>query len=318
MRQARAVARRARVVGRRRDLVLGATLGRARVRLLLLGDGHERPRRVEHRGRARSASLRCMHDVVIRPMREEDVVDADRVCLDVLYTTFAGEEEAVRGGAPARAHPPSARAPIPAAAGWPSTTAASQGVGLALIREGVWGFSLFGVAAGAAGPRRRPRAVRALLGVRRRRRAGISSSARPTRRRWASTRTPGCRSAPAWRRRGSPTSRARPTSTASSTPARRASRWPTPSAASCAAPGHGRDLPVPMAHGARLLVFEDRAFALARGSNLILLGARDEQAAQRDAVGACFVSAPARAPRSTSTSSPPGRTGRCRCAWTRA
>ena len=33
--------------------------------------------------------------------------------------------------------------------------------------------------------------------------------------------------------------------------------------------GHGRDLPVPMAHGARLLVFEDRAFALARGSNLI-------------------------------------------------
>ena len=31
--------------------------------------------------------------------------------------------------------------------------------------------------------------------------------------------------------------------------------------------GHGRDLPVPMAHGARLLVFEDRAFALARGSN---------------------------------------------------
>ena len=28
--------------------------------------------------------------------------------------------------------------------------------------------------------------------------------------------------------------------------------------------GHGRDLPVPMAHGARLLVFEDRAFAVAR------------------------------------------------------
>ena len=44
--------------------------------------------------------------------------------------------------------------------------------------------------------------------------------------------------------------------------------------------GHGRDLPVPMAHGARLLVFEDRAFALVRGSNLIVLGARDEQAAQ--------------------------------------
>jgi hypothetical protein len=35
-----------------------------------------------------------------------------------------------------------------------------------------------------------------------------------------------------------------------------------------------------MAHGARLLVFEDRAFAVARGSNLIMLGARDVPAAQ--------------------------------------
>ena len=55
MRKARAVARRARVVGRRRDLVLGAALGRARVRLLLLGDGHGRPRRVEHRRGRRPA-----------------------------------------------------------------------------------------------------------------------------------------------------------------------------------------------------------------------------------------------------------------------
>jgi hypothetical protein len=55
--------------------------------------------------------------------------------------------------------------------------------------------------------------------------------------------------------------------------------------------GHGRDLPVPMAHGARLLVFEDRAFALARESQIILLGARDEQAAQR-ILWALFVSGP--------------------------
>ncbi|MGZ8635257.1 MAG: FAD-linked oxidase C-terminal domain-containing protein, partial [Solirubrobacteraceae bacterium] len=55
--------------------------------------------------------------------------------------------------------------------------------------------------------------------------------------------------------------------------------------------GHGRDLPVPMAHGARLLVFEDRAFALARESQIILLGARDEQAAQR-MLWALFVSGP--------------------------
>ena len=49
MRQSRTVARRARVVGRRRDLVLGATLRRAGVRLLLLRDGHERRHRVAAR-----------------------------------------------------------------------------------------------------------------------------------------------------------------------------------------------------------------------------------------------------------------------------
>ena len=37
-----------------------------------------------------------MPDVDIRPMRDEDVVDADRVCAEVLYTSFDGEHEAVR------------------------------------------------------------------------------------------------------------------------------------------------------------------------------------------------------------------------------
>ena len=45
--------------------------------------------------------------------------------------------------------------------------------------------------------------------------------------------------------------------------------------------GHGRDLPVPLAHGARLLVFEDRAFAVARAGEVMLLAARDEAAAAR-------------------------------------
>jgi hypothetical protein len=54
--------------------------------------------------------------------------------------------------------------------------------------------------------------------------------------------------------------------------------------------GHGRDLPVPMAHGARLLLFEDRAFALARGGTVVLLAARDEEAAQR-VLWALFVAA---------------------------
>jgi hypothetical protein len=44
--------------------------------------------------------------------------------------------------------------------------------------------------------------------------------------------------------------------------------------------GHGRDLAVPLAHGARLLVYEERAFGLARGGQVSLLAARDEEAAQ--------------------------------------
>ena len=86
-----------------------------------------------------------MHDVVIRPMREEDVVGADRVCLDVLYTTFSGEDEAVRA---ARQH---ARIrhlleTDPGGSWVAEHDGRVAGVGLALIREGVWGFSLFGVA----------------------------------------------------------------------------------------------------------------------------------------------------------------------------
>jgi hypothetical protein len=50
--------------------------------------------------------------------------------------------------------------------------------------------------------------------------------------------------------------------------------------------GHGRDLPVPLAHGARLLVYRDRAFALARDGAVMLLGARDDDAAQRMLWGA--------------------------------
>jgi GNAT superfamily N-acetyltransferase len=46
--------------------------------------------------------------------------------------------------------------------------------------------------------------------------------------------------------------------------------------------GHGRDLPVALDHGARLLLLDDRAFAVTAvaGTKVYLLGARDEQAAR--------------------------------------
>jgi GNAT superfamily N-acetyltransferase len=91
-----------------------------------------------------------MPDVDIRPMRDEDVADADRVCLEVLYTTFSGEDEAARA---ARQH---ARirhllATDPGGCWVAEHDGRVEGVALALVREGVWGFSLFGVAAALQG-----------------------------------------------------------------------------------------------------------------------------------------------------------------------
>src|SRR6266540_7036449 len=87
-----------------------------------------------------------MRDVAIRPMRDEDVVDADRVCLEVLFAQYLGTEpEPVRA---ARQH---ARIrhlveTDPGGCWVAEHDGRVEGVGLALIREGVWGFSLFGVA----------------------------------------------------------------------------------------------------------------------------------------------------------------------------
>ena len=70
--------------------------------------------------------------------------------------------------------------------------------------------------------------------------------------------------------------------------------------------GHARDLPSSLRHGARLLVLEDRAFALlGRAGAVALLGARDEAAAQAALWGA-FAHAP-RGRRCRSTSSPRGQ-----------
>ena len=86
-----------------------------------------------------------MHDVVIRPMREEDVVGADRVCSRGALHDLLGRGRGRAGGPPARAHPPSAGTD-PGGSWVAEHDGRVAGVGLALIREGVWGFSLFGVA----------------------------------------------------------------------------------------------------------------------------------------------------------------------------
>jgi GNAT superfamily N-acetyltransferase len=219
-----------------------------------------------------------MRDVEIRPMRDGDVVDADRVCVDVLYTTFAGEEEAVRA---ARQH---ARIrhlldTDPGGAWVAERDGRVEGVALALIREGVWGFSLFGVAAALQG-----------RGVGRELFARCWEYGAGARGHLVlSTTNP--QAMGIYARTGLPI---RPCVAAAGIPD--LSRAPdvddVVEAGEAGLPladaigrklrgaGHGRDIPVPMAHGARLLVYEDRAFAVARASNLIMLGARDERAAQ--------------------------------------
>ena len=220
-----------------------------------------------------------MRDVEIRPMRDEDVVDADRVCLDVLYTTFGGEDEAVRA---ARQH---ARirhllSTDPGGSWVAERDGRVEGVALALIREGIWGFSLFGVAGDLQG-----RGVGRELFARcwaygegARGHLVLSSTNPQAMSIYAHTGLP-----------------IRPCVAAAGIAD--LSRAPDVDDVVDAGEaglavadvigrdlrgaGHGRDLPVPMAHGARLLVFEDRAFAVARASNLIMLGARDAEAAQR-------------------------------------
>jgi GNAT superfamily N-acetyltransferase len=230
-----------------------------------------------------------MPDVEVRPMRDEDVVDADRVCLDVLYTTFAGEDEPVRA---ARQH---ARirhllSTDPGGSWVAEHQGRVEGVALALVREGVWGFSLFGVAAALQG-----RGVGRELfarcweyGAGARGHIVLSSTNPQAMAIYAHTGLP-----------------IRPCVAAAGVPdlARAPDVDDVVDAGEAGVPiadaigrelrgaGHGRDLPVPMAHGARLLVYEDRAFAVARGSNLIMLGARDARAAQH-VLWAVFVTAP--------------------------
>jgi GNAT superfamily N-acetyltransferase len=220
-----------------------------------------------------------MTDVAIRPMREEDASDADRVCAEVLYSPFPGEDEPVRA---ARQH---ARirhlvATDPGGCWVAEHDGRVQGVALALMREGVWGFSLFGVeeALQGRGVGRELFARCWAYGANARGHIVLSSTNPAAMGIYARTGLP-----------------VRPCLAAAGIPD--LSRAPeldgVEDAGEAGIPvadaiglqlrgaGHGRDLPVPMAHGARLWLYQDRAFALARGGNIIMVGARDEDAAQR-------------------------------------
>jgi GNAT superfamily N-acetyltransferase len=219
-----------------------------------------------------------MADVHIRPMRDEDVADADRVCLDVLYTTFSGEDEGERA---ARQH---ARIrhllnTDPGGSWVAEHDGRVAGVALALIREGVWGFSLFGVAEALQG-----RGVGRDLfarcweyGAGARGHLVLSTTNPQAMGIYAHTGVP---IRPCVAAAGIPDLSRAPDVDDVVDAGEAGIALADAIGRELRGAGHGRDLPVPMAHGARLLVYEDRAFALARGSNLIALGARDDEAAR--------------------------------------
>jgi GNAT superfamily N-acetyltransferase len=220
-----------------------------------------------------------MPDVDIRPMRDEDVVDADRVCLDVLYTIVPGEEEAARA---ARQH---ARIrhlleTDPGGCWVAEHDGRVEGVALALVREGVWGFSLFGLAATLQGRGigRELFARSWAYGADASGHIILSSTNPPAMGIYART---GLAIRPCVAFAGIPDLGRAPGLDGVEEAGDAGLPVADAIGRDLRGAGHGRDLPVAMAHGARLFVLEDRAFAVARRGNIIMLGARDEQAAQQ-------------------------------------
>jgi GNAT superfamily N-acetyltransferase len=233
-----------------------------------------------------------MRDVCIRPMRDDDVVDADRVCAQVLYAQFtgAGETEAARA---ARQH---ARIrhiveTDPDGCWVAEHEGRVAGVGLSLIREGVWGFSLFGVAEALQG-RGIGRELFARCweyGAGARGHIILSSPNPPAMATYART---GLAIRPCVAAAGIPDLERAPGLDGVEDAGEAGIPLADAIGRELRGAGHGRDLPVPMAHGARLLVFEDRAFGLARGGTVTLLGARDEEAARRVLWGVFLTAGP--------------------------
>jgi GNAT superfamily N-acetyltransferase len=233
-----------------------------------------------------------MRDVCIRPMRDDDVVDADRVCAQVLYAQFpgAGETEAARA---ARQH---ARIrhiveTDPDGCWVAEHEGRVAGVGLSLIREGVWGFSLFGVAEALQG-RGIGRELFARCweyGAGARGHIILSSPNPPAMATYART---GLAIRPCVAAAGIPDLERAPGLDGVEDAGEAGIPLADAIGRELRGAGHGRDLPVPMAHGARLLVFEDRAFCLARGGTVTLLGARDEEAARRVLWGVFLTAGP--------------------------
>jgi GNAT superfamily N-acetyltransferase len=219
--------------------------------------------------------------VAIRPMTPEDVAAADDVARDALWGGGPPDdpEPMIRR---ARARIAHLQRTDPGGAWVAEAGGRVAGVALALVREGIWGLSLFAVAT-----EHRDRGVgRKLLeasfghGADARGHIVLSTEHPAAMRRYARL---GLDLHPCVAAAGVVRRDLLPAGAPDGVHEAGAEGIPVADAIGRAVrgAGHGVDLPVMLEHGSRLLLLEDRAFAVVREDRLTLLAALDEPSAIR-------------------------------------
>jgi GNAT superfamily N-acetyltransferase len=215
--------------------------------------------------------------VAIRPLRDGDVEAADGLAAQVLTSPDPGEtDEARRARGIARiAHLASTD---PGGAWVADRDGEIAGVALALVREGVWGLSLFAVAEDAQGRGLGAELLRRTLayGDGARARLILSSTHPAAIRLYATTGIP---VRPCLAAAGIVDQARVPDLDGAEEPGEAGIAAADAIGRAVRGAGHGRDLAVPLRTGARLFLIEDRAFCVMRHGHVLLLAGRDEAAA---------------------------------------
>ena len=234
-----------------------------------------------------------LEDVQVRVMADADTDGVFAVCRSVLFDVISPEDEAA-AVARFRGRSHHLLTTDPGGSWVAERDGEIAGIAMSLVREGVWGLSLFAVAADLQG-----RGVgRALLdaALRHGEMAGahgwiIMSTAHPGAiRRYASAGFdlhPGVDAAGVPDLRRAPDGAAIAVDAGAGGIAVADEIWREVRGA-----GMGRDIPQALAAGGRLLLVEDRAAVIARGAQVWALAARDDEAAAL-ALWAALTTAPA-------------------------
>ena len=216
----------------------------------------------------------------VRPMRLDDALGVHELCARVLFSPQPGIDEDL-GRARSLARIEHLVTTDPGGCWVAEHEGAVAGVAMALVREGIWGFSLYAVDDTLQGRGVGRRLLDASLAYGEERGADgwlILSSEHPAAmRRYA-------RAAfalhPCVAAMGIPDLSRAPDAVARVDDAGEAGIAAADAIGRAVrGAGHGRDIPTALAGGARLLVLEDRGFALMREGNAMLVAATDDEAA---------------------------------------